>query len=777
MEYAANDSEYLPSHESDGSFDEEDDDDDDEDLRPNRWRGPKSTWQQYNSQEINTVTALKEIRDRDLSVHLYNAFALKRRYKRMRHGEAPGGPVPEKDINAVTGQPVEPDEWRPQRSWTAWPMRADKVPPPGDPARLGMYDPDEKFTFRKLTRDMPSVALEEAISAEILKSAKEKFNARPWAQPSASDDEADTDLERVNSDEVSDGVSVKSPTSARAKKSQSASRSRSRPRSVKAELMSEDENMGGLNESRHESKSPDEKKYSKRRFRPTVSTNDELSYNILRPSVRHILTKLDATLAILHNAQEATLNYQSDSSNSESDASMRNVSPQRSLSRQGRQTPTTGTKKAGRPLGAVSRTRSRHQSMSEERATNPAQEHMVENQPAKPAKRGRPRKEYPRLEGETDREYAIRVARLRKQPLPVFSDGEPGPEHEVSSAAESEPGRESGNSGDGEETEGPRRGRVKKRKRVTARAAPTATREHRSSSAASSASATGRRGARVKARVGLRDWRDVLGAAAVAGFPAAAVDHAARRCADLFGQGMALQTLLEGPSASGRKPPAAWEMAYVPGMPQPTLLEEDSEDEGRPTMHGRTPSSAATPSDEAGSSQPQSASRPGSARSRSGSAAAPGAHLCSFADCPRAAAGEGFSRRHNLLRHLKLVHGMTPASCEAGTTDNYQRHRSATPASASAPTLLRPEDVDSEDEMHGAVHVDWYLRPVRIQAGWRGADAEDPKRRRGGEGEGGDGDGRARRRGRGRGRPKNRVREGGTGGADDDGDVRMGEDD
>ncbi|KAI1774558.1 RNA polymerase I-specific transcription initiation factor-domain-containing protein [Hypoxylon cercidicola] len=729
MDSAANDSQYLPSQESEGSFDE----DEEEDERPNRWRGPKSTWQHLNSQEINTLTALKEICDRDLSVHLYNAFALKRRYKRVQHGAVPGGPVPDKDVNVATGQPVEPDDWLPQRSWTAWPMRVDKVPPPNDPARLGMYDPDEKFTFRHPARVMPSTALEEVISGEILKSAKEKFNARPWAEPSASDEE-DTDSERGTEDEVSDEVTVKSPLSSKSKRSQS--RSRSRPRSVKSELMSQDDKMDDPDEQNPEGDDHDEPN-KKRRFKPTVSMDDDLSYDLLRPSVRHILTKLGTALTILHNAQEAALRYQSDSGDSESDVSIRNASSRRSLSRQGRQTP---TRKAGRPLGAVSQARSHR------RASSPAQEHADENQESKAPGKGRRKKVYPRLEGETDREYAVRIARLRKEALPVFSDEEPVAGQEAGSAAESEPGRESGNSGDGEETEGPSRARVKKRKRI----AP-ATRDRRSPSATSSASNTGRRGARMKTRIGLRDWKDVLGAAALAGFPAAAVDRAARRCADLFGQSMTLQTLIEGPAASGRKTPVR-ETTYVPGMPRPPLLEEDEEEDAQriPMRATRTPSAAPSPTPE-GSPGP---ARPRATRSRSGSASSPGSYLCSFRDCPRAAEGEGFSRRNNLVRHMKLVHGWTPSERGGGGEDQ---------SAAASALMMMPDEVDSEDEMHGAVHVDWFLRPVKLQQGWRGADEEEPKRRRAGQG-------------RRRGRPRSQAKGGETGVTDDDGDVGMGED-
>lgn len=82
MASAADESdEYLQGDDSD--------DFSDEDVRANRWHGPKSTWQRFNHEEIDTLTALKEIRDRDLSVHLYNAFALKQGHRKTQDGPVP----------------------------------------------------------------------------------------------------------------------------------------------------------------------------------------------------------------------------------------------------------------------------------------------------------------------------------------------------------------------------------------------------------------------------------------------------------------------------------------------------------------------------------------------------------------------------------------------------------------------------------------------------------------------------------------------------------------
>jgi hypothetical protein len=47
--------------------------------RPNRWKGAPSTWQTLTAQERGLATSLDQIRNADLSIHLYNAHALKQR--------------------------------------------------------------------------------------------------------------------------------------------------------------------------------------------------------------------------------------------------------------------------------------------------------------------------------------------------------------------------------------------------------------------------------------------------------------------------------------------------------------------------------------------------------------------------------------------------------------------------------------------------------------------------------------------------------------------------
>ena len=49
--------------------------------RPNRWRGPKSSWRTLTEEDRLLWHSMKSLQDQDLALHLYNAFALKRRAK------------------------------------------------------------------------------------------------------------------------------------------------------------------------------------------------------------------------------------------------------------------------------------------------------------------------------------------------------------------------------------------------------------------------------------------------------------------------------------------------------------------------------------------------------------------------------------------------------------------------------------------------------------------------------------------------------------------------
>ncbi|KAB5578609.1 hypothetical protein GE09DRAFT_1090394 [Coniochaeta sp. 2T2.1] len=368
---------------------------------------------------------------------------------------------------------------------------------------------------------------------------------------------------------------------------------------------------------------------------PTVAIDDEVSYELLRPVARHILSKLDQTLAVLHNARMAVVESGSDFEEDE-DQEAKGAEPKKSPKRKtwtGDDTDTASEKPS-------SRRRTQHAPQ----------------------------------EGETDREMQVRLAKKYHRRVPRFSDEE----GETTAA----------------ETAGSSKARRRKKVRVTTRSMARDTSNKPDSHSD--------RGSRLD-RLSLRDWSDVLGAAALAGFSPNVIARATQRCSDLFGQGMEFNTLYEEP-ASGRANKSR-STRYTPGLP--TTDEESHEEEGYRSaaeqIRAVSRASSVIVNDSSSEDENKSATTPGTPgtsrrgrrKGRAYSVAPSVVRLyCPHANCSGAI--NGFTRRYNLKQHLITVHGKTPEVLSEGD--------------------------DDMDEMHGAVHLDGFLKPIRPKKGWRAAD-------------------------------------------------------
>jgi hypothetical protein len=51
-----------------------------ESNRPNRFKGPRSTWRMLTEEERLVSSSMTQLRDQDLSIHLYNAHVMRRRH-------------------------------------------------------------------------------------------------------------------------------------------------------------------------------------------------------------------------------------------------------------------------------------------------------------------------------------------------------------------------------------------------------------------------------------------------------------------------------------------------------------------------------------------------------------------------------------------------------------------------------------------------------------------------------------------------------------------------
>lgn len=211
--------------------------------RPNRFRGPESTWRRLTAEERQNAQALETIRARDLAAHLYNSYAL-----RVRARER--GRMALKDDNQLN----ESEMFAPPRKWAAWPMAADEVPRADERLKR---EGDAAWTLRMPPDPRPSADLEESVIAIMLGTAKERFWAREW------------DRKRSVSDR-------KTPITSQTETNDKSTAYEGSDR----EYIDNDE------------------------LRPVVQADDDKSRRQLRPISRNILTQFDQLLMGLHYAHK-----------------------------------------------------------------------------------------------------------------------------------------------------------------------------------------------------------------------------------------------------------------------------------------------------------------------------------------------------------------------------------------------------------------------------------------------------------------------------------------
>ena len=237
-------------------------------ARPNKYHGPPSTWRTWTAPERELAASLDQIQARDLSIHLYNAFALKKRAgarlssKRQKLTHAP-------DNESENGDA----DWVPPKVWTAWPMRADEVPREEESRK---WEDDNPFPRPPLQRPpRPSDLLGELLVARVLQKAKERFEARDW-EPDETQSQAE--------------LSADAPDPGTRKKSRKSTWTRSRHSAGSIiDTISMGEIIGTVG--------------PEKELKPVFIADDDLATKILHPSIRHILSKLDDLLLGLHRAR------------------------------------------------------------------------------------------------------------------------------------------------------------------------------------------------------------------------------------------------------------------------------------------------------------------------------------------------------------------------------------------------------------------------------------------------------------------------------------------
>jgi len=255
-------------------------------TRPNKYRGPASTWRNWTVSERELAASLVQLTAKDLSVHLYNAFKLKKRSSIQDRQYQPE----DSDEHAID----DTTHWVLPKVWTAWPLPPDKVPREDDGKRW-----EEEGSLRRqpyVKQLNRSENLRELLVAQILRLARERLLSRDPEDP-----ESNPTTTKVQQESF-----IQQPAKA--------------PTSL-------------------------EQGQRSKKFKPEIMADDELASQILRPTVQHVLSKLDCLLMGLHHARSSYFSVDDAASDSQSQATEQSTSQGRPRKRK-RSTSNPGLKTA-----------------------------------------------------------------------------------------------------------------------------------------------------------------------------------------------------------------------------------------------------------------------------------------------------------------------------------------------------------------------------------------------------------------------------------------------
>ncbi len=555
----------------------------------------------------------------------------------------------------------------PPRSWTAWPLSADVVPRSGE--QIGAEDGADEWTLKRREPQRPSRELEDILMAVTLRVSRDRFEKREWessqeheegmVEEKAAGKHSGSDRENIvegegSAEETSQNFLPSAPEDiSEASDILRGAFAQVVQDSIAANIDREVEQQldgSSLLEEGSESASD----YAFVLGRPTVSADDERSRLLLRPTIRHTLSRLDELLMALHNARQASLHYASEHTESQSEFEGINTAADDSNDNDPSYLPSfTAPSKA--PL---------EQPSKQSRPGRPpkvlhmpalsAADILESVEPYKKETRGRKRKLHTPLEGESYKEMLVRIARQQKKAIP-FTSAPTG-------YASSSPTKST---------------RASPQKRGTS----AHTRDKRST------------------RLGLRDWSEILGTAALLGFSPKAIDRATQRCANLFGEGIKMLSLVEK-STSGHEDQV---VDYLPSE-IPDFDNLDNHSPARSEMD-EAPKTRRRPSRGRKSNRLRSDNEMDISNSETDTRTSTGVettYYCSYKGCSRRK--RGFSKKYYLTKHLRDVHKLDK-------------------------TELRDAQEDSQEEMEGGVHVNGFMKEVKRRTGWRALDGK-PRRRK-----------------------------------------------
>ena len=274
-------------------------------TRPNRYFGPDSTWLSWTKEDRLVAQTLDQLRSQNLSIHIFNAYALKRQGQaaiRQRQRRRKGKERARSPESGSDSEAQQDTNFIPPRTWTAWPLAPNQVP-----RETELSDLDDYEAYRMAPDSRPSATLEDCVIATTTRLARERWRSRKWA--SESKIPAPTSLKRVI--KVEQGIDVDM--------NESQQRSADAEGEGAATVSAESESGSEVFESRPWDedeqptietqvvgvKSEADGSDTESERRPTPIADEDAAKSVLLPSTRHLLSKVDDLLIGLHHARQA----------------------------------------------------------------------------------------------------------------------------------------------------------------------------------------------------------------------------------------------------------------------------------------------------------------------------------------------------------------------------------------------------------------------------------------------------------------------------------------
>ena len=257
--------------------------------RSNRFYGPPSTWLSWTQSERETIKALDQERNENLSAHLYVAHKITRyarsiqQTKSRRGGARHASSTDDDEARRVGEKPFVPP-----KVWTAWPMPPEQVP------RLfhttGILDANDPLTIQGPQDTRPSAELEGCLIATMTRNARQIWESREW-----DDDRSQANGSAPPRNANTGGIPPESSQQAsKPNHSQTEGESNSPPIFISSQPQPQ-----------HQSPSPhSHPQYPARPApHPNPLTDTYRAHTLLLPTTRHLLSQLDHLLLALHRMQ------------------------------------------------------------------------------------------------------------------------------------------------------------------------------------------------------------------------------------------------------------------------------------------------------------------------------------------------------------------------------------------------------------------------------------------------------------------------------------------